>query len=314
MALHRSDVERRAHYRDAATRLHGHLDHMLSEDGYPTQVTWGYAMTLLFSIQVGQRIPTVLGRKARECLDRQDMAAPNFSWEFVVMAVQKAKRLCADPSFDVPLDVHRAKGTRMFNWFLLRQLNRGWFEASNEHWTLAKLRVARRLFTRSDGLILDEWRTRSLQYHAFCLYLLCELVEQHPRAGFLVDWLISGVRFSLQHVLRDGTAMWLGRGQEQIFGYGALAYACEFVHANIEPLPLDTLSSIQQRLLRFQREDGGFPLVLRQRDPEVPWPDNRLLPPGWYGYNTLGDYLPFLGHTLFAASQLSGGLYARRSD
>ena len=259
-------------------------------------------MTMLLSTQVGEGVPTSLGRKARTCLLRQDTADPNYSWEFVVMALQKAKRLCIDPTFDWPLDVHRAKGTRMFNWFLLRQVNRDWFSCSSE-WTLVKLRLARWIYTKPDGLILDEFRTRSLQYHAFCLYLLCDLVEQHPNARFLAEWLVQGVRYSLQHALSNGVSLWIGRGQEQIFGYGALAYACEFVHARLEALPDNKLDAIQRRILAFQREDGSFPLVLREQDAEAPWPMREPLPPGWYGYNVLGDYLPFLGHALYAAGQ-----------
>ena len=303
MAQPLSDADRAWRYRQAAQRLHDHLESKLDViQGYPAQVTWGYAMSALLSIQVGKGRLTKLGQAALSQLANQDAGDPNFSWEFVVMAIQKAKRRSEDASISWPCDEHRAKGTRMFNWFLLRQVNRFWFGCSPT-WTRAKLAVAHRLYTRQDGLILDEFKTRSLQYHAFCLYLICDLVQQHPNADFLQDWLRRGVQISLAHVLDDGSAMWIGRGQEQVFGYAALIRATEFVHRCIEPLPVELLNRLQQRVLSFQRDDGSFPLVLRRREPEPPWPEQAPAVPGWYGYNTLADYLPFLGHAMWTASE-----------
>lgn len=303
MAQPLTDADRVWRYRHAAQRLHDHLESKLDAvHGYPAQVTWGYAMSALLSIQVGQGRLTMLGQAALRQLAKQDCGDPNFSWEFVVMAIQKAKRRSEDAGLCWPCDAHRAKGTRMFNWFLLRQVNRFWFGCS-PGWTLTKLAVGRRLYTQDDGFILDEFKTRSLQYHAFCLYLICDLVEQHPDTVFLKDWLVQGVRFSLSKLLDDGSAMWIGRGQEQVFGYAALIRATEFVHHRIERLPVELLDRLQQRVLSFQRDDGSFPLVLRRREPEAPWPEQAPAVPGWYGYNTLADYLPFLGHAMWTASE-----------
>lgn len=296
-----SDSARRARYRQAAARLHAFLDGQLdATHGYPDEVTWGYAMTVLFAVQMAPLSLSPLAAKACTHLGRQDVAAPDYSWEFVVHAMQNAKRV-APPGVSLPLLAHRAKGTRMFNWFLLRQANRGWFPTWRG-WTLLKLRIARAVYTAPDGFIQDELRTRSLQYHAFCLYVLCELVQQHPNAQFLKVWLADGVRFSVRHILPDGSALWLGRGQEQIFGYAALIRAMEFVHANVEQVPAPALNLVQQRLLAFQRPDGSFPLVLRRRQPEPEKARNADALPGWYGYNTLYDYLPFLGHALMLAA------------
>lgn len=300
-----NDVARRARYREAAIRLHSFLNARLDPvHGYPDKVTWGYAMTVLFAVQYAPHSPSELLVKACAHLSRQDTDAKHYSWEFVVHAMQNA-RCMAPPTVPLPLLEHRAKGTRMFNWFLLRQANRGRF-STWRWWTLLKLRTARALYTTRDGFIQDELRTRSLQYHAFCLYVLCELVHQHPRADFLKAWLVDGVRFSVQHLLHDGSALWLGRGQEQIFGYAALIRAMEFVHARLEPVPRRALHVLQDRLMAFQRPDGSFPLVLRRRQPEPEAPCSADALPGWYGYNTLFDYLPFLGHALLSASLEEG--------
>lgn len=292
-------------YLQAATRLHDHLDARLdAAKGYPDQPTWGYAFSVLVSVALGQGKLTALGVKALPHLSAQEKEASNYSWEFVVYAMALAHR-ASDPPSSLPKPPHRAKGTRMFNWFLLRQVNRGWYDLST-HWTLLKLRLARRLYTTRTGLIVDEFRTRSLQYHAFCLYLLCDLIDQHPRARFLTDWLDRGCDFAIRQILSDGTALWIGRGQEQIFGYGALVYALEFVHHRIRPLPDATLNLVQAKLLANQRADGSFPLVLRGREPEPADASYAGRPSGWYGYNTLYDYQPFLAYALWRASNVTG--------
>ncbi|NBD19544.1 hypothetical protein GTZ97_02500 [Aquabacterium fontiphilum] len=302
-----SDTARRARYRQAALRLHAFLDAQLDPvGGYPDKVTWGYAMTALFAVRMSPDSPGSLADKACDHLARQDVGSAEYSWEFVVHAMQNARNT-ASSAMPLPLLAHRAKGTRMFNWFLLRQANRGWFPTAR-WWTLFKLRLARAIYTTPDGFIQDELLTRSLQYHAFCLYVLCELVQQYPKAGFLKAWLVDGVRFSVKHLLPDGSALWLGRGQEQIFGYAALIRAMEFVHARLEPVPSPALLQVQERLLSFQRADGSFPLVLRRRQPEPETARSADAPPGWYGYNTLYDYLPFLGQALVLASGDEGSV------
>jgi hypothetical protein len=296
-------IIRCSEYKEAAQRLHDHLEIQLDPNkGYPDLPSWGYAFSLLLSANIGHGKLTKLGVHALSSLSHQNHADPNYSWEFVIYAIQQAKRLLPT-DVKLPCDIHRSKGTRMFNWFLLRQVNRGWF-ASNHQWTCLKLRVAKFLYTTREGFILDEFQTRSLQYHAFNLFLICELIEQHPNVEFLKEWLYRGVQFSLNHLLADGTALWLGRGQEQIFGYGSLIYACEYVHAHLTPLPIETLDLLQKRLLSFQREDGSFPLVLRKREPEPKQTSYHANVPGWYGYNTLYDYLPFLGYAMWRTGQM----------
>ena len=290
-------------YRDAARRLHDHLEGRLEpRQGYPDSPSWGYAFSALLSSAIHPGRITDFTRRALALLERQETDR-DFPWEFVVYAVQQTKRLLPTDTA-LPWDLRRSKGTRMFNWFLLRQLNRGWF-GCHPLWTRTKLQIAKSLYTTDEGMILDEFRTRSLQYHAFSLFLLCELAEQHPDAGFLRDWLEAGARFSSRHILADGSALWIGRGQEQIFGYGALIYALGYVHNRISPLgEPKVLERLQARLLPFQRSDGSFPLVLRRREPEPPDTCCSDNPPGWYGYNCLYDYQPFLGYLLWRTWQL----------
>lgn len=298
-----SDEQRLVAYRTAALKLRDYLDAQLQpESGYPDRPSWGYAFTALLAVSSADGVVTPMAEKALRCLASQNGDDANYSWEFVVYAVQRMKRLL--PSATLPKDIDRAKGTRMLNWFLLRQLNRGWF-GKNALWTLAKVRLAMSLYTSEEGLIMDELRTRSFQYHAFCLFVICELLEQHPSANFLRRWLAVGADFSVRQMLADGSMLWLGRGQEQIFGYGALVYSLEYVNRYVFPLPIESLNLLQQHVLSFQRQDGSFPLVLRRREPESRIASFRQAPPGWYGYNTLYDYQPFLGYTLLRTSMLN---------
>ncbi len=298
-----SDARKR-NYRLSGERLLHHLDAVLLPDfGYPDKPSWGYAFTYLASLTAKDGVSNTLTQKALHHLMAQDKNDPNYSWEFVVYALQTATR---NSRQIIPESIsdYREKGTRMFNWFLLRTLNKrlcGRY-TSIDH---LKLWAASKLYQRTTGLIIDEFKTRSLQYHAFCLFVLSEILEIDSGNVWVKKWFLSGIEFSMRHTLEDGTALYLGRGQEQIFGYGALIYSIEYCHSKIKRLNEDRLDKICERLLSFQRSDGSYPLVLRRHDPE---PSNTSFikdkPGGWYGYNTLYDYQPFLAYCLLKASEL----------
>jgi hypothetical protein len=273
------------------------------ERGFPDQPSWGYAFTYLAALQNAHGAQTQLSRKALSRLVGQDTTSPDYPWEFVVYALQKSLRLDVSAR-SLGLAQYREKGTRMFNWFLLRKLNKQLYNIYTPYDDI-KLRIGLGLFQARSGYIHDELMTRSLQYHAFCLFLLAELLSERPDDRFLKSRFISGVLYSLRSTLPDGTALYIGRGQEQIFGYGALIYALEYFNSHVEVLPTDIVENIAKHVLMFQRKDGSFPLVLRSRFPEPPNVSfSRNTPYGWYGYNTLYDYQPFLAYCLLRASNL----------
>lgn len=295
---------RKERYQTSGLTLVKHLDDMLSrEGGYPDEPSWGYAFTLLVALMSNNGFNTTLAEKSLYWLKQQDMQHPNYSWEFVVFALQQAEHE-SKASIIFPHNGYREKGTRMFNWFLLRNVNKkfcGIFGISD----VVKLRIAAYLYQKNEGLILDEFKTRSLQYHAFCLFVLAELLDVMPDKKWLKQWFLRGVNFSINQILPDGTALYLGRGQEQIFGYGALLYALEYCHHKVKPLDENILSLVCQKVLSFQRQDGSYPLVLRHRDAEPPFVNFKSdQPAGWYGYNTLYDYQPFLAYCLLKAGRL----------
>ena len=296
--------QRKSDYLTSANKLLAHLDSVLHpEVGYPDEPSWGYAFSYLASaLSIGDSARS-LSDKALHFLNRQDIDHANYSWEFVVYALQQARHLNNEP-IRFPVTGYREKGTRMFNWFLLRNVNK---KLCNRHGLvdLVKLRAASWLYQDKSGLILDEFRTRSLQYHAFCLFMLSELLEHMPTSSWLRQWFSRGIDFAVENILSDGTAMYIGRGQEQIFGYGSLLYAMEYCHRKIKPIDDSILERLKSKLLAFQRDDGSFPLVLRQRQPEQPAANFKIhQPDGWYGYNTLYDYQPFLAYCLLKAGRL----------
>lgn len=295
---------RRASYRQSGERLLQYLDGLLDPGtGYPDEPSWGYAFTYLASLYKSDGELHPLAQKALNHLMQQDKSNPNYSWEFVVYAIQTAKR-SASLQLPEPLNDYREKGTRMFNWYLLRTLNKrlcGHYKAADH----LKLFLASRLYQHPCGLILDEFHTRSLQYHAFCLFVLAELIEVTPEKTWLTNWFLRGIEFSLRQILSDGTALYLGRGQEQIFGYGALIYSLEYCNRKLRVIDEEKLNAVSKRVLNFQRTDGSFPLVLRHREVENPNAKFSEGPPGgWYGYNTLFDYQPFLAYCLLKVGKL----------
>ncbi|NOH45057.1 hypothetical protein F0259_14755 [Vibrio cyclitrophicus] len=297
-------LNRKPKFLHSAKQLVQHLNTKLDkESGYPDQPSWGYAFTYLLAKQSDSVDFNKLAEKALTHLEQQDHQHPNYSWEFVVFAIQKLKKQ-DKLNGDNPLDSYHEKGTRMFNWFLLRNINKifcGKFSAFDE----CKLHIGLRLFQNKEGLILDEFKTRSLQYHAFCLFILAHIIEQQPKNKTVKKHFLAGVKYAMDYILEDGTSIYIGRGQEQIFGYGSLIYALEFCHAHIEALDENILNKLADKVISLQREDGSYPLVLRARQPEksdVCFKSDH--PDGWYGYNTLYDYQPFLGYCLFLSGTL----------
>ena len=297
--------QRSQRYREAAVRLHGFLERQLSpESGYPDPPSWGYAFSALLSAELGEGKLGPLGERAIRHLANQDAAKVNFPWEFIVYAVQRTK-LALLTSVALPFDVSKTKGTRMFNWFLLRRLNTTWFPGHGRALNRLALRLGLWVFCREDGLIQDEFRTRSLQYHTFSLFLLCELYGRYPDTQWLADRIVQGAKLLERSILQDGSGLWIGRGQGQIFGYASQLYAMEFAQKTFHCMERpETLDLIQDYVLGFQRPDGSFPLTLRKREPEPPGASFSHHPPGWYGYNTLYDYLPFLGYLMARVSTL----------
>ncbi len=186
------------------------------------------------------------------------------------------------------------------NWMLLRAVCRV-RNGSVTSALQAKLEARTALLRHMRfGFIADRPGVRSFAYHAFFGALLADLWRK-------TRWRWAGLaatraaRFISPFVLPNGDALYLGRGQEQVFGYGALLYLLEAAAQMTGEAALRAAAARAfGHLMSFQRPDGSFPLVLNGDEPPEPWAwESR---PGWYSYNRYADYLPFLGCMLMKAA------------
>jgi hypothetical protein len=153
------------------------------------------------------------------------------------------------------------------------------------HWRLYGLNKMQ----HSDGCYDDYWnKSRPIQYHVFTLALLHRIFLSYPNARIKASFL-AGVKYFVKFIDPDGCFNYLGRGQEQIFGYAVGLYVLEAAKllddSRVDYYQLK-LDSIWNYLLSFQR-DGYFPLVLNTHDVKEKF--------GWYDYHHLTVYNAFLG-------------------
>jgi len=246
-----------------------------------------------------------------EIYTAKDKESPEFHWEFnkyAWVSVFSSTKDFRIGEFAYPL---RFKYTPVTNWVLLRcctQILAGEDAANALKDTHSILRAQQ----SKSGLIYDDNGVRSLQYHCFSAVLTAEisvLCNDHK----LKERFIRAAEFIEKFVLQTGDTLYIGRGQQQSFGYGALIYllahACYLLK---DPRFLGKLERCVSFLSSFQRQDGSLPLVLNNAEKGYPLKadptDQRY--PGWYAYNNYFDYLPFLGIMLSKAEKILAALDA----
>lgn len=151
-----------------------------------------------------------------------------------------------------------------------------------------------------DGCFEDlKWRSAPIQYHAFTLTIL-HRIYQITKDKTLKERFLRGVNYLKYFIDPDGDFNFKGRGQEQIFGYGAAIYVFEAAK-KIDPANQEEyqylLNKVCEYLLRFVNEEGHFPLVLNAHN------DSEKM--GWYDYHHLTVYNAFLGAWLALSSMIS---------
>jgi len=160
----------------------------------------------------------------------------------------------------------------------------------------------------ADGCYDDDLnRSHPIQYHVFTLALLHRIFLLNSDSKMKKNFL-SGVNYFLKFIDPDGCFNYLGRGQEQIFGYAVGIYVLEAAKLmdkkNVETYQF-YLEKIWNHLLKF-RKDKHFPLVLNgRRDYE------RF---GWYDYHHLTVYNAFLGAWLGLAHLLNPKSSSNRKE
>ncbi len=149
-------------------------------------------------------------------------------------------------------------------------------------------------------------RSTSFMYHCFDLSSLCGILSL---TGWEVaeDALRRGVDFISDFVLRNGDAIYIGRGQQQLLAYGALIYSLSYAAARWgEERYLAAAERAFRHVISHRRAHGTLPLIVRHG--EQGWPDESgraASPehPGWYRYNNFYDYEPAIGLFLIRAAE-----------
>ncbi len=295
----------------------GYLDRVIREHkGFPARSFYGESFSYwLFSLS---------GERYRESLDNlvlayvsKDKEAPNFHWEFNKYAWISVLNIVGNSESEIkdlvfPL---RFKGTPATNWMLLRCCTQILANADDTQ----ALQDARKIlsdYQSPSGLIKDEVGVRSLQYHCFSSILAAEISMQCNDA-VLRDRFIKSANFIENIVLRTGDALYVGRGQQQSFGYGAIIYLLALAGYLTKGLRyIRKMELCIAFLTDFQRQDGSFPLVLNGVEDGFP-ASAALADPlysGWYAYNNYFDYLPFLGVMLAKAENVLSAMIDKHKE
>lgn len=293
-------MARREEYEGAARAVAAYLAERQRPDGsFPGPDHYGVASAVWLWSQFGVDFVGQLHR----AWDRLKRDPPPTHGEFNICALLHCRERFGAAPVDVLVRRLRFGGRHSANWMLLRAACRSspgpLFSPlrSSLEARAALLRYAR------NGFIADRPGVRSFAYHAFCGALLTGIWERR-RVRWAGRAAMRAARAIAPYILPNGDGLYLGRGQEQVFGHGALIYLLEAAaQLSGEDEFCDLADRVFRRLMAFQRRDGSFPLVLREGEPGEPWvPDPSL--PGWYTYNRYADYLPFLACFLIKAAQV----------
>jgi len=188
------------------------------------------------------------------------------------------------------------------NWIAMRAYSsllryNMWGQLKNKfffYYRMLKVDKAR----QKDGCY-DDYRnwSRPIQYHVFTLALLHRIYLISPSRKIKKHFL-SGVQYFWRFIDPEGCFNFIGRGHEQIFGYGAALYVLEGAKC-LDPNNAEQYQNgiirIWNYLQKFKR-NHHFPLVLNSYDDSAKY--------GWYDYHHLSVYEAFLGVWLGLAQTL----------
>jgi len=234
--------------------------------------------------------------------DKKDKNASDFHFEFNNYAFINFLKLVEDKEIRERLLPLRFKNTPCTNWTLLRSNARILCKVDTElALKEAKAKISR--FQLKNGLILDDKGVKSFQYHCFSMAMIAEIYEE-TKDSFFLNSFILGVSFIRNFILPNGDTLYIGRGQEQSFGYGTLIYILALYNKLVfDDTVLVEIELVLSFLKKYRLDKGNFPLVMNKIQPVEPenvnLMDKRFA--GWYAYNNYFDYLPFMGVFMFKA-------------
>lgn len=274
------------------------------KDSFNSRTFYGEAFSLAFLHRMGLLDKNIKNKliKLLESLDRLD---PEFHWEFNNYALLDYYINSKDENIKEYIYPLKFKNTKCTNWTLLRSVVKIMAKddikiAIKE----AKMKINK--FQLKSGLILDAPGVKSFQYHCFSMAMIGEIYE-HTQDIFFKNSFLKGVGFIRNFILLNGEALYIGRGQNQSFGYGALIYILSLAYklTNDKTL-LGDIERVVNFVSKFQRRDGSFPLMMNGIEKNIPkiidLQNEEFV--GWYPYNNYFDYLPFMGFFIAKAHKI----------
>lgn len=190
------------------------------------------------------------------------------------------------------------------NWLVMRAYSYLFryklFGSFSDYWEYKRILNHVKRAQLKDGCFEDvKGESNPVQYHVFTLAILHRIYQVTKIRG-LKKRFLKGVDYFKYFVDPDGDFNFKGRGQEQIFGYGAAIYVLEAAK-NMDSKNRGEyqylLNKVYGYLLEFVNEDGHFPLVLNTHT------DSEKM--GWYDYHHLTVYNASLGAWLALSSMVS---------
>lgn len=277
---------------------------LIKNGGFKSRSFYGEAFTLDLLARTGL-LDTATKNGLLASYEKLNKTDSQFHWEFNNYALSSYYRLTNDSSVLRYLNPLIFKNTPCTNWTLLRNNTR--IQAKTDvKYALKEAKDRVKKYQLPSGLILDDKDVKSFQYHCFSLAMIGEIFEATKEQYFLNSFR-KGLGFIRNFILSNGDTLYIGRGQEQSFGYAALIYvlALGFKVTRDNTL-LGDVKKVTAFIRSFQRPDGSLPLVMNGLEPEgvEVMPPKVEHPIGWYPYNNYFDYLPFSGFFITKATQI----------
>ncbi|MFW5879730.1 MAG: hypothetical protein ACOCUV_02790, partial [bacterium] len=245
-------------------------------------------------------------KKSFSFIDPND---PSFHAEFNVYALlQIAEKGRADVFSNFISDT-KLGNNNCTNWYLLRAYINLKREPGNQAKILDALLKFLTKRVEPSGFIRDDSNVHSFQYHCFSCAICHEIFSLTQNQSILQIFL-RGVDFIKNFILPDGDTLYIGRGQQQLFGYASLSYilAAAYTETN-NPQYLFFLNKVIAFIKQYQLKNGCIPLVLNDLHTSGTWEKADITKEryaGWYAYNNFFDYFCFSAFFLARSLQLLG--------
>lgn len=259
--------------------------------GFGLRSFYGETFSLLVIARVN-KLDSELKDLLINSFERIDKTDPEFHWEFNNYAILELEELMGHSELSKYLVFPIFKGTKCANWSLLRLTTKYKLNPNEKIIKKAIKTVGR--YQKKSGIIEDLKGVRSFQYHCFSTAMIGELYIQ-SKEPYLLKSFQKAISFIKNFVLTTGETLYIGRGQNQSFGYGVLVYILS-LHLKIydEKEDIAYIDKVIGYILKFRRENGSIPLMLTGIESDII--ANNFFPktPGWYPYNNYFDYFPFM--------------------